>query len=379
MKPSLLSALFSALLLLAACGTADQPVQATETETGSGPAIPNADLWLTISDSIGIELGDSNLVLGMPAVAAWMPDNRLAVMDMQKYRISVFTPEGDFVTSLGRQGSGPGEFLLPSWLSVTPSGGLAVCDAMAGELDFFNPSLEYTGSLSGFFPSPPVITVFLEDTVFVGMKPEFEQNDDGMFMGYTVALWNTTSPEPVITYHRELAPFDPSDMSGITGNMVVFAASPEGLVYTSKFSTEEYSVNGWNPDGTPLFTINEPFTRVEKTQEDIDTERQYVRDRMRQGGAPDFMVETYEPEPFRYAISSLGVAPDGNLWVGMGTYNHPVFRVYDSLTGDYLFTAALEITDETRDLTVQMNQWGFTAIDQISADWPRVYVLEELN
>jgi len=90
------------------------------------------------------------------------------------------------------------------------------------------------------------------------------------------------------------------------------------------------------------------------------------------------MVETYEPEPFRYAIVSLGIAPDGNLWVGQGSYNHPVFRVYDHLTGDYLFTAALELTGGTRDLTVQMNQWGFIGIDQISADWPRVYVLEEL-
>lgn len=379
MKRILSGLLVPSLLLWAACGTSDQPSEADGTGNGTGPAIPDADIWLSISDSIGIEIGDSNLVLGMPAVAAWMPDNRLAVMDMQKFRISIFTPDGDFITSIGRQGSGPGEFLLPSWLSVTPSGGLAVCDAMAGELDFFNPALEYTGSLAGFFPSPPVITVFLTDTSFVGMKPEFEQNDDGMFMGYTVALWNTASPEPVVTYHRELAPFDPSDMSGITGNMVVFAASPEGFVYTSVFSTEEYSVSGWNPDGTPLFSIEEPFTRVPKTEEDIDTERQFVRDRMRQGGAPDFMVETYEPEPFRYAISSLGIAPDGNLWVGTGIHNHPVFRVYDPGTGEYLFTAALEITDDLRDLTVQMNQWGFTAMDQISADWPRVYVLEEVN
>jgi len=81
------SALFLALLLSSACGPADQPVQAGDTETETGPSIPDAELWLTISDSIGIEIGDSNLVLGMPAVAAWMPENRLAVMDMQKYRV----------------------------------------------------------------------------------------------------------------------------------------------------------------------------------------------------------------------------------------------------------------------------------------------------
>ena len=366
-----------ALMLLFSCGTQEEPVEAAEQETVEG--FPEVDEWLSITDSIGVELGDSNLVLGMPAVAAWMPGNRIAVMDMQKFRVSVFTPDGEFISSVGRMGSGPGEFLLPSWLSVTPSGGLAVCDAMAGELDFFSPELEYTGSLSGFFPSPPVITVFLTDSVFVGMKPEFEQNDQGMFMGYSVSRYHIASSEPEVVYYNELSPFDPSDMSGITGNMVVFAASPEGNVYTTVFSTEEYSFDAWNPDGTPLFSVSEPFTSVEKSQEDIDLERQFVRDRMRQGGAPDFMVESYEPDPFRYAIGSLGIAPDGNLWVGSGLYNHPVFRVYDPLNGEYLFTAALESPAESLDYTVQMNGWGFTAIDQMSGDWPRVYVLEEGN
>lgn len=362
------------LMLLMACGAPGQPAEPEASR--SGPELPPVDLWLGISDSLGIELGDSNLVFGMPVVAAWMPEERIAVMDMQKFRISIFSPEGEFLTSVGRQGSGPGEFLLPSWLSVTPAGGLAVCDAMAGELDFFDPSLQYTGGMTGFFPSPPVITVFLDDTSFVGMKPEFEQNDQGMFMGYAVALWNTSSPEPKVIYHREMFPFNPSDLSGLTGNMVIFTASPDGVVYTTVFSTEQYSFSAWNPDGSPLFTVSEPFSRVSKPQEDVEQERLFVRDRMRQGGAPDFMVESYEPDPYEYSIGSLGIAPDGNLWVGLGIYNHPVFRVYDPASGDYLFTAALEGSDGESDLTVQMNQWGFTAIDQMSADWPRVYLLE---
>jgi hypothetical protein len=362
-------------VLMAACGPGEQPAEPVENAAGAG--FPEVDVWLSITDSIGLEVGDSNLVFGMPAVAAWMPGDRIAVMDMQKCRVSIFSRDGGFITSVGRQGSGPGEFLLPSWLSVTPRGGLMISDAMAGELDFFDSTLTYSGSVGGFFPSPPIITVSLSDTVFVGMKPDFEQNEQGMFMGYTVARWNTADPAPELTYHRDLAPLqDPTDMSAMTDNMVLFAASPGGQVYTTVFSTEKYEFSAWNPDGTPLFTVSEPFERVEKSPEDIDIERQFVRDRMRQGGAPDFMVESYEPDPYRYAIGSLGIAPDGTLWVGMGVYNHPVFRVYDAATGDYLYTAALENPDNPRDLTVGMNRWGFTALDQMSGDWPRVYLLD---
>ncbi len=362
-------------VILAACGPGNPSAEPGETVIGAD--LPEVDVWLSITDSIGLELGDSNLVFGMPATAAWMPGERIAVMDMQKCRASIFSRDGGFITSVGRQGSGPGEFLLPSWLSVTESGGLMVSDAMAGRLDLFDSTLTYSGSMGGFFPSPPVITVPIGDTAFVGMKPDFEQNDQGMFMGYRVARWNTTGPEPEVIYLRNLTLLrDPTDMSTMTDDMVIFAASPDGRVYTTVFSTEKYGFSAWNPDGTPLFTVSEPFERVGKNPEEMETERRFVQDRMRQGGAPDFMVDSYEPSRYRYAITSLAIAPDGTLWVGLGTYNHPVFRVYDASTGEYLYTAALENPETPRDLTVTMNRWGFTAMDQMSGDWPRVYLLE---
>ena len=43
-------------------------------------------------------------------------------------RVSVFTSEGGFVTSFGRQGSGPGQFDDPYGLAVDNSGVVYVCD-----------------------------------------------------------------------------------------------------------------------------------------------------------------------------------------------------------------------------------------------------------
>lgn len=365
-------------VLLVSCGAPDQPAAATRRNGGEQVPLPEVDVWLSITDSIGVELGDSTLMFGLPAVAVRMPEDRIAVMDMQKHRVSIFNGGGDFITSVGRQGSGPGEFLLPSYLSVTPSGGLVVCDAMAGHLSFFDPGFQYTGSLTGFFPSPPVVNVFITDTTFVGMKPEYEQDDRGMYMGFSVSLWNISSPEPVLVYHRYLNPFDMTDMSGLTRDMVIFTADWDGSVYTSVFSTSEFLVKAWNPDGTLMFTITEPFSRIRKSDEDIESEREFIRNRMIQGGAPSFMAESYEPEPYRIAVNSLGIGPDLNLWVQLGVHNTPVFRVYDRDNGDYLYTAALEETDSARDMTVIMNHWGFTGVNQLSDDWPRVYLIEEI-
>ncbi len=42
--------------------------------------------------------------------------------------ISVFTSEGQFLTSFGQEGRGPGEFKYPRGLAVNVSGVVYVCD-----------------------------------------------------------------------------------------------------------------------------------------------------------------------------------------------------------------------------------------------------------
>ncbi len=368
---------FLIVLMLASCNQSNQ--SAERESSNSGEEFPDVDLWLTITDSIGVDYGDTNLVFGMLAVAVRIPEDRVAIMDIQKAKVSIFHNDGSFINTVGRQGSGPGEFLQPSWFSVTPSGGFVVSDYMAKKLIFYNSDLVYTGSMGSFFPSPPDRTLFLNDSMFVGTEIDYEMNDQGILAGFVVALWDTDSLEPEVFYFRDLALLDPANPFNSEATQPISTISPEGMVYTSVQSTDEYVIHGWNTDGSQLFTISESYTRVPKTQEEINYERETTRGFMSRAGIPDSWLDSFEPEPFHYAISSLGIAPDGNLWVGLGYYSHPVFSVYDPHSGEYLFTAALECPENKRKLSVIMNRWGFTALAPMPDSWPRVYLLEIEN
>ncbi|MCK4671314.1 MAG: 6-bladed beta-propeller [Candidatus Aegiribacteria sp.] len=364
------------IVLMLACEEDNQPIAAFA--DGSAAEFPEVDVWLTIIDSIGVETGDSNMILGRPVVSVWMPDDRIAVLDLQKCRVSVFSSNGNYLTSVGRQGSGPGEFLVPSWLSLTPSGGLGISDGMAGSVFFFDSALVYTGKLDGFFPSPPTNTVFLNDTVFAGIMPDYEMNDDNITAGFSVALWSTSSTDPETFYYRDLVPFNPEDIFSLDATMPIFTMSPDGIVYTSVKSTEEYVIHCMDTDGTKLFTVTEPFTRVPRTQEEIQQELEHMQSLI-QGNALESLLDSFEPETYRYSISSMSIGPDGNLWVGQGIYRHPVFRIYDPQNGDYLFTAALDSTEKKSQLLVMMNRWGITAMNTMSDQWPRIYILQVKN
>ena len=54
-----------------------------------------------------------------------------------KHRVSVFTSEGQFVTSFGRRGKGPGEFERPCGLAVDISGVVYVCDMENNRVQLF--------------------------------------------------------------------------------------------------------------------------------------------------------------------------------------------------------------------------------------------------
>ena len=63
--------------------------------------------------------------------------NRVYVSEWGNLRISIFTLEGEFVTSFGSKGSGLGQFRYPSGLAVDSSGVVYVCDTGNNRVQLF--------------------------------------------------------------------------------------------------------------------------------------------------------------------------------------------------------------------------------------------------
>ena len=59
------------------------------------------------------------------------------VSDTCNHRISAFTSEGQFMTSFGGKGKGPGEFYCPYGLAVDDSGVVYVCDGHNNRIQMF--------------------------------------------------------------------------------------------------------------------------------------------------------------------------------------------------------------------------------------------------
>ncbi len=64
---------------------------------------------LTVVDSIGVELGDSNYVFGAVREVEIGPDGDIYVVDWIECTIYRYSSNGEFIQRIGRRGNGPGE------------------------------------------------------------------------------------------------------------------------------------------------------------------------------------------------------------------------------------------------------------------------------
>ena len=373
-------ALAIAALLVSGCGGGDEGPQSASGGGAGQPVYPELDgieydVTLSVVDSIGVELGDSNYVFGQPATADFTPSGDIAVLDMQLFDVRIYDGEGEFVRSFGRQGSGPGEFQMASMLDVAPSGEIVVCDAMGQKLVYFGPDGQYLHALEGFFPAPPVMIDALDSAV-VGIQPAFEQTEDGILSGMALRRWEG-EVAPVVTYHQDLKPFDPENMmTDMMEDMMVFEVAPDGRVFRSSIGSARFVLVGYQPDGTEFLRIEEDIEPVPKTEEEIQEEIDLMRTRMIQGGAPPEMTEGYQPQPNKPSVAGLLLDDDGLLWVQMGTTEAPTFFALDE-SGQRRFVARLDYQGDASNWTFPAIQGGrMLAVDVNPEVYPKVYILE---
>lgn len=106
------------------------------------------DLTLEKIRTLGdIEAADENVTFYMPQDIALDPEGNLYVLDTGNHRIQKFSPKGEYLTTFGREGQGPGEFNYPGSLDFGKNGELIVASPYIQKIQFLNPEGKETKSL----------------------------------------------------------------------------------------------------------------------------------------------------------------------------------------------------------------------------------------
>lgn len=83
---------------------------------------------------------------GKPVGLAVHPDRRVFVADTHYFRVAVFSPDGELLTTFGAEGDGPGQFRLPTDVAFDADGGIFVSEYGGNDrVTRWSSSMEFVG------------------------------------------------------------------------------------------------------------------------------------------------------------------------------------------------------------------------------------------
>ncbi|MCK5132533.1 MAG: 6-bladed beta-propeller [Candidatus Sabulitectum sp.] len=344
-------------------------------DSSSNISESDQNITLRLIDTLGVDNGEENYVFGNIIDAVFLPDGRIALLDVLMNRVSIFSSNGEFIASFGTEGNGPGEFTEPVSIAVLSNDVLAVCDNMHRKVVFFDSEYVFIREIRGFEPLPPTS---IENGVldsFVGMQSHYFIESGVLNMGVRLGSWSQTV-EPDVVYSAFYTV--PTDNTAELYS-VRFCTDSQGRVYTAPTSYEEYSVTCYSAEGDTLFQIAEPYNRTEKTQEEIEYEHMCYR-----FDTPGFdsedkraIASRWEPDPYRLAIENISTDYADRIWVqtGRSESNSPNFRVYDS-NGNWLASVETDLPIESLNYNFVFGRDRVLAFDTNPSDYSKIYILE---
>lgn len=366
MKTSIILPVIAGLALQAGCGN-ESPVDGSYVEP------PEFDLVRV--DSIGIELGDSNYVFGAVIDAVVLTDGRIALLDIFKQKVSVFSHDGEFIGCAGSGGSGPGQFSSPYSIAALSGGGFAVADVQLRKVVFFDSSLEFSRELSDFTPMGPTRIQSGPEGSIIGsrMNYYFDEEDGAIYSGIEYCRWRD-SLEPDLVYLESYALHSSEDHVFYS-----FASSGDGGFFCAPVSETEYVITGFDPVGDTLFTTELPWAVTPKTQEELDVARPHmVIPGPGSESTSSELSANWKPDSLRSAARVLGVDGLGRLWVdsGRGTGSAPFFDLFDCVDGSMLLSFETSLPISANVWAFRVTETGILGWDHNPSDYPRVYLLE---
>ncbi|MEJ2721406.1 MAG: 6-bladed beta-propeller, partial [bacterium] len=325
------------------------------------------ELW-----RIGGDTDDEDEFFGVISQIQTDEAGDIYLLDSQLNQVKIFSPDGEFIRDIGREGEGPGEFRGATSMFFTKNGDVAVLQLVPGKIVLLTPE----GEPAGEHPLP-----VREDggmLILIG----------GNYRGgnFVLAAATNAFAEGRFDQTRYLASIDPEGKETTRyhtetrtidfANAVLddkvwdtfdrrWTIGPDGRVYACT-SYDNYAIQVWNPDGTPDRVIERKYTHQKRTA----AEKKIVEDLMGLF-ANQIPNATVKISDYNKDIETIYVREDGSLWVltSDGTRELPddVIGVFDVFDAEGRFVRQVTLKGQGNPLT-----------DGYYFDGNRVYVVTDL-
>jgi len=280
---------------------------------------------------------DEDVIMGVIVHALSDEEGNIYLLDMQLGQVFVYSPDGEMIGTLSRQGQGPGEVQNPADMVFMDDGSLGILQTFPGKLvtvttdDVPGPVITLGGDpTEGGF----VIVVDVDNVsgnlvmagtdIKQGDQPTQQErisflaavNQDGSLK---TRYWEKSQKLDFLNLKMSEA-----DQYNIFPRRWAISGNGEVCAATER---DEYHISVFAPDGTLKRVIEKDFENRKRTAEEMEFFTSLVELQTRQLPGAEISIGDY-PE----TISFIEAADDGAIWVvdSRGSFEQPegIFSTY---------------------------------------------------
>lgn len=291
-----------------------------------------AELW-----RIGGMEDEEDVFFGVIQTIVTDAGGTVYLLDRQLHQVMVYSGDGQFLRTIGREGEGPGEFRNPGDLIILPDGRVGVIQQQPGKIVLLTPEGEPADNFP--FPEPDdggtqmFFGCAATDRQVIAGVNQFAQRDDGFAVIFQL-VGSDMDGNKVATYYEnerkhDMAKFE-FDEKDLGGPSTLWEVGTDGRVYANMWF-DDYRINVWQPDGKIDRVIEREFEPRRRSNEEMEKARNNFRIVINGREAKNIVSETDR------TVQRFYPQEDGTLWVlsSRGALDAPegtmgVFDVFDA-------------------------------------------------
>ncbi len=295
-------------------------------------AVPAATAWAQTPTTAVLKEAwraggeDDDIFFGNVSAVRLDTRGNVLLLDSQLSEVHVYSPKGDHLATLGREGDGPGEVRRPGDMFVRSDGAVAMMQGFPGRIVMVNPDGSPAGETTYTPPGGAGAGQFAvlirgfnqgEGMVLAGIRMTFGGSSRST-QTYFLARCDAKGAEQQVLLQKEhvidYADFELDEMA-MDFIWTRVAAAPDGRVFAAP-ERNAYAVHVFGADGKLERIIDRPCTVPPRQQRQRDNATRIIEAVGANYPTPPRRVVIQDTDP---AISGLNATTDGRLWVATST------------------------------------------------------------
>lgn len=294
-------------------GKANEPqVYKLSSKPSKGKIETALDVVLSLKGNLGTESDSTRFT--NPVNLDMDKDGNIYIFDKTDMKIRKYDSEGKFITSFGKKGNGPGEYLMAAMGLMVAGDRVMVSDFMTQSVVVFDLNGKFLERINSPGAVPAMVESIGNNKYFALKSGAAQENGKLYFIG-KLAVLNEKFEEDTVVWEMKKE-FNPTEAMKLGQEQPLFSLSKDQVFICHK-SEDKWLIEAYDFKGNKIASYKRPWRKLSYSAEEISRIDDKILGEMKKRVGEDsgLDLDMYKfKEKYKKSLNNIIVEANGDIW-----------------------------------------------------------------